>query len=190
MRMDAMQGRTAAEYLSSVREEELSSVLLTYGDLGRARALAAAIIRRREAGRLKTTRDLAEAVAQAFHMTHGYPDETRRVFMAVRMALNEEPRWLETGLRQALDALAPKGRIIVIAFHSGEDRVSKNVLREASASVRELYPDGRVRETHPARFRLLTRKPIQPGAAEIARNPRSHSARLRVAERLCEEEVL
>ena len=184
MRMDATQGISAAEYLATIRESDLTQVLRAYGDVGPARRVARSIIQRRKARRLKTTRDLAEAVGEALPFVQGMPDETRTVFQAIRVAVNDEFRQLEAGVLQAVEALAPGGRLVVITFHSGEDRIAKNVLRDASHERRECFPDGRLRERIPPRLRLLTARPVQPGAAERQANPRSHSAKLRAAERL------
>jgi 16S rRNA (cytosine1402-N4)-methyltransferase len=183
MRMDRTAGMTAAHYLATVREPELVRVLRAYGDVRPARRIAKAILRRREQAGLRTTRDLAEAVAEALHFVSGVPEETRTVFQAIRTVINDEFRWLEAGLEQAIDALAPGGRLVAISFHSGEDRIVKNVFRNASRVRRDFCPDGRLRALTRARVKVLTPKPVQPTAEERYRNPRCHSARMRVAER-------
>jgi len=207
MRLDPSSGATARDYLAGVSERDLARVLKLYGDVGPARRVAAAIVRRRtggggknerngkygkdaelglgvprKAGGLETTVDLVEAVCEGLDFVSGPPDELRTVFQAVRIAVNEEFRWLEAGLRQAIEALAAGGRLVVISFHSGEDRIVKNVLREAGRARRDLFPDGRLREVWPPRVRVLTRKPVQPDVDEMRMNPRSRSARLRAAE--------
>jgi len=184
MRLDRTAGPTAAEYLSCVTEPELTRVLRAYGDVGPARRIARAISARCRRHAMKTTRDLADAVQEALDFVQGVPEEVRTVFQAIRMAVNDELRRLETGLRQAIDVLSHEGRLVVISFHSGEDRVVKNVLREASRPSDTLLPDGRAASRVEARLRVLTPKPIRPTEAEVAVNPRAHSARLRVAERL------
>lgn len=184
MRMDTTRGMTAAEYLQTVDGPALAGVLKEYGDVGPARRIADTIVRRRNSGRLETTRDLAEAVAEALPFVHGAPAETRQVFQAIRMAVNDELGCLHRCIDIAMDALAPEGRLVAISFHSGEDRVVKRALAEASRVRRELALDGRVRRTIAPRMRLLTRTPVVPGADELARNPRAHSAKLRAAERL------
>jgi 16S rRNA (cytosine1402-N4)-methyltransferase len=189
MRMDPTQGPDAAEFLASVEEDELARLLRLYGDVGPARRIAAAIVRRSRTGNLNSTRALAEAVGEALPHVRGVPEETRTVFQSIRMAVNGELLALEAGLKQAMECLAPQGRLVVISFHSGEDRLVKNLLRDASRLRRERHPDGRTARTLPATMRLLTRKPVTPSADECARNPRSQSARLRAAERLAPEEV-
>lgn len=187
MRMDPTSGISAAEYLTRVSETDLTETLKRYGDVGPARRIARAVIQRRMAKPLTRTSDLAEAVHEALSFVTGMPEEVRTVFQAVRIAVNEELRWLERGVREAITALKPGGRLVVIAFHSGEDRVVKDTLKEASRTQRELYPDGRVCAVIPARVRLLTAKPVTPAAAEMRKNRRSKSAKLRAAERLPEE---
>lgn len=187
MRMDRTTGPAALEWLKSVTEPELAGVLRQYGDVGPARRIARSICRRRAAQQLERTRDVAEAVAEALDFVAGVPEETRTVFQALRMAVNEELHWLEEGLHQGVGLLRPGGRIVAIAFHSGEDRVVKNVFREESRVQRLTYPDGRVRSVTPARLRVLTPKPVLPGDEEIRSNPRAKSAKLRVAERRVDE---
>jgi len=184
MRMDTSKGPTAAAYLTSVTREELVELLRRFGDVGPAKRIADAIVRRRERAALATTGDLAAAVSEALHFVQGTPDEVRTVFQAVRMALNEELSSLESGLRAAARRLRPGGRLVGISFHSGEDRVVKNLFRDLSRRQRELHPDGRVRRVTQPMVKLLTPKPVTPGAAEVAVNPRSKSARLRAVERL------
>ncbi|NIA12923.1 MAG: 16S rRNA (cytosine(1402)-N(4))-methyltransferase RsmH [Nitrospiraceae bacterium] len=184
MRMNRSQGMTAQEYLATVDERELARVLRAHGDVGPARRIAAAIVKRSRESRMHTTRDLAEAVSEALPFAKRTPDETRTCFQAIRIVVNEEIRWLESGLRQAVDALNPRGRLVVIAFHGGEEVVVKNVLRQASRTQRDRYPDGRTRSVTPPRVKLLTRKPVQADEEECRANPRARSAKLRAAERL------
>lgn len=184
MRMDPSTGLTAAEWLTTVDVAELTGVLKDFGDVRPAKRIAQAIVERGKQGRLRTTQDLRDAVAEALPFVQGMPEETRTVFQAIRMAVNDELRWLEDGLRQAIAVLAPGGRLVAIAFHSGEDRVVKRVFRDVSRRQRELGSDGRVIAVRPALVRELTPKPERPGAAEVAANPRAASARLRVVERV------
>lgn len=188
MRMDPASARTAQTLLESITEQELADLLVRYGDVPRPRRIARGILARRDEHRLTTTSDLSEAVAQALNLQRT-PEEARTVFQAIRIAVNDELRWLETGLEQAIDVLAPHGRLVVISFHSGEDRIVKNVLRDASRKRQRLHPDGRVAEILPPRLHVLTRKPVLPDENEVRDNPRAHSAKLRVAERLTEGQV-
>lgn len=184
MRLDITQPMTAADYLARVSAEELARVLKTCGDVRPARRIAESIIKRRRIKALHTTKDLAEAVAEALPFVTRTPEETRTVFQAIRIAVNDELRFLEIGLEQAIASLAPEGRLVVIGFHSGEDRIIKNVLKGYSSRHNVLYPDGRLKEVVPPTIKLLTPKPIRPDAEETRLNPRAHSAKLRAAEKL------
>lgn len=184
MRMDPSAGVSAAEWLASVNERELADVLKRYGDLRKAKTVAAAICRWRATPGIRTTADLVAAVRAAFPYVSGVPEEVRTVFQAIRIQVNDELGGLERFMHQALNALAPGGRLVCISFHSGEDRVIKHIMKEAGRSRDELHPDGRLKEKHPARFRVLTPKPVLPSPAEIQANPRAASAKLRAAERV------
>jgi 16S rRNA (cytosine1402-N4)-methyltransferase len=184
LRMDPSSGPTAAEYLATVPVDELEAALRRLGDVGPAGRIAKELKRRAAAGQLKTTDDLAEAVTRALPFVKGMPAEVRTVFQAVRMAVNRELEHLETALEAGIDFLAPGGRFVVISFHSGEDRVVKNAFRDAGRRQRETSPEGRVISERPPTLKVLTKKPLRPGAGEVAANPRAHSARLRAAQRL------
>ncbi len=184
MRMDTTASVDAAAWLARASREELESALRRYGDVGPVGRIAKAILARRDANRLKRTSDLAAAVAEALPFVSSTPDEVRTVFQAVRMAVNEELKHLELGLRQAAQALAPGGRLAAIAFHSGEDRVVKQVFRDLTRPQTRLLPDGRVLEREAPLLRLVLTKPLTPSASEILLNPRAKSAKLRVVERM------
>jgi 16S rRNA (cytosine1402-N4)-methyltransferase len=184
MRMDPTSGTPAADLLRGMDEAELAGVLKEYGDVPQARRIARAIMERAKRGTLESTADLVAAVKEALPFVGGMPEEVRTVFQAVRIAVNEELTHLARGVRQALEVLAPGGRLAVLTFHSGEDRVVKQVLQEATREQRTFRPDGRVLAKVAPVAALVTKKPVLPGEAEIKRNPRSKSARLRVAERL------
>ncbi len=184
MRMDPSRGPDAGEFLARVTEPDLVNVLQRYGDVRPAKRIARAILRRRDTGALRRTEDLKSAVCEGLSFVHGTPEEVRTVFQAIRMAVNEELRWLKQGLCQAITALKPGGRIVVIAFHSGEDRVVKQVFQDASRPRRILESDGRVQTLIPPKLRVCTPKPVLPEAEETRRNPRAKSAKLRAAEKL------
>ena len=184
MRMDPEAGASAAEYLERVEESELVRILREYGDLKRAKRIAHAICRRRDAAPLETTKDLADVVAEVFDFVQGTPEETRTVFQAIRIEVNEELQGLESVLHQAIDMLRSGGRLVCITFHSGEDRIAKSVFRAAAQKRRALHPDGRVKEVLPAVVKVLTRKPVRPTREEIRVNPRARSAKLRAAEKV------
>jgi 16S rRNA (cytosine1402-N4)-methyltransferase len=187
MRMDPDSGVPAAQWLANVTEAELVETLRRLGDVGPAKRIARRIKEAVNGGRLRTTRDLRDAIHDAMGMPRERArdlQETRQTFQAVRIAVNDELGALAEALRQAVDLLAPGGRLVVIAFHSGEDRVAKDVLRTASRPDRTFRPDGRLESETPARLKVLTKKPVEPDEDETQRNPRAHSARLRAAEKL------
>ncbi len=189
MRMSGT-GVSAAELLDQADEATLADVLYRYGEEPAARRIARAIVERRKRAPIERTRELARLVAAAIGRTGGRIDPATRTFQALRIQVNDELAELERALAAAEQLLAPGGRLVVIAFHSLEDRLVKQFLVARSGErprpSRHLPepPDGAA----PARFRALFRHPIRPGPAELAANPRARSARLRAAERLPELE--
>jgi 16S rRNA (cytosine1402-N4)-methyltransferase len=179
MRMDRRASFTARELVNTASAEELEVVIREYGEERFARRIARAIVRARP---LETTGALRDSVAGAVRG----PMLTKtlaRVYQALRIAVNDELRGLGEALRGAVDTLAPGGRIVVIAYHSLEDRIVKELFRGASATyVRAAVPMLPDTPVEP-RLRVLTRRPVVPGEAETAANPRARSARLRAAER-------
>ena len=177
----------AADLVNGLPEKELSALIYRYGEEQRARQIAQAIVRARP---LNTTRELAEIILRCSHRKSERGHRTSslhpatRTFQALRIAVNRELESLETVLPQTLDVLAPGGRVAVIAFHSLEDRIVKQFFRRESQDC--ICPPRQPVCTcgHKAALREINRRPIQPQAAEIEQNPRSRSARLRVAERL------
>lgn len=186
MRMNPTEGMTALEYLALTDADKLAEVLRTYGDVKPARRIARLLASRAREGRIHTTLDLVRTIQESLSFVRGIPDEVRTVFQAIRIAVNDELSGLSKGVSQAIDILEPGGRLVVISFHSGEDRVVKSTFNRESRPARELHPDGRIKQETPPRIHLLTRKPIVPDSDEVRDNPRAHSARLRAAERLPE----
>lgn len=183
MRMNPEADLPASAMLRGMNETELAEMLKEYGDLRPAKRIAKAIAARAQRGALVTTEDLVAAVKEALPFVGGIPDEVRTVFQAVRIAVNEELTHLSLGVRAAMEALAPGGRLAVLTFHSGEDRVVKRAMQEAAREQRHYRPDGRLLDKVAPTVTLVTRKPIEPGEDEMKRNPRSRSAKLRVVER-------
>ena len=172
MRMDRSSGTTAADVVNRTRESELADILHEYGEEPAARRIARAIAFARERKPLATTRELADVVRRAAPRSRrpGLHPATR-TFQALRIRVNRELDGLGEALERAASCLAPGGRMAVIAFHSLEDRASKEAFRALSTRG----------------FRLLTKKPVRPGEDEVRANPRARSARLRALRR--EEEA-
>jgi 16S rRNA (cytosine1402-N4)-methyltransferase len=154
---------TAAAWLDRVDEAELVRVLRDYGGEPKARAVARALLRGRP---FRSVEQLARAARSAALRTKRI-DSATRTFQALRMAVNDEPGHLARGLAAAIEAVAPGGRVLVIAFHSGEERLVKAAFREAAAG---------------GRGRVVTKKPIRSSEDEVRSNPRARPARLRVFE--------
>jgi len=182
MRMDRAQEQDAADLVNDLPEEKLAEILWRYGEERHARRIARAMVAARP---LVSTAQLADLVARTVRSREKIHPATR-TFQALRIAVNDELDALREALPQARDLLRPGGRLAVISFHSLEDRLVKQFYRqEASDCV--CPPELPVCVCqHRATLRVLTSKPVRPAADEIARNPRSRSARLRVAERLAQ----
>src|SRR6202163_1210982 len=186
MRMNPSSGVTAAHLVDSLTADELTSMIREYGDERFARSIATRIVRARERTPITTTTQLRELVEQVvprrFWPKRIHP--ATRTFQALRIAVNHELESLERGLQAAISILRPGGRLGVISFHSLEDTLVKNALHVAAQNC--VCPPQQPHCTcvHRATLFLLTRKVIRPDAAELATNPRSRSARLRVAEKL------
>lgn len=180
MRMDSGSPLTADEIVNRWPERELSRIIYTYGEERYARRVARAIVAARP---VHDTLELASIVARTVHSAGGIHPATR-TFQALRIAVNAELESLEQVLPQALGLLAPGGVLAVIAFHSLEDRIVKRFMqREASGCICPPRAPQCVCG-HVARLERLVKKPTSPGGREIAENPRSRSARLRVARRM------
>jgi 16S rRNA (cytosine1402-N4)-methyltransferase len=186
MRMDPQGETSAAQLLTTLSVGELEHCFRDYGELPGARRLARAIVERRRQAPLRTAADLLEVIAGARVGGGRRHHPATLVFQALRIAVNDEIHALEEGLEAAIEALRPGGRLVVIAYHSLEDRIVKNRFRDAQRGCTcpprtpVCICGGRVR------LRVLTRRPIRPSDAEVRENPRARSARLRAAERVAE----
>jgi 16S rRNA (cytosine1402-N4)-methyltransferase len=190
MRMDTTQAYTAEVLVNQAPAEHLQAIFRTLGEERWAKRIARAIVTERQRAPITRTGHLAALVAQAIPRaawpSHLHP--ATRVFMALRMAVNDELPALATALPQAVAALRSGGRLAVLAFHSGEDQLVKTFMRQ---EVRGCVCPPQLPQCvcgRQPRLRLITRKPLAPSADEIQDNPRSRSARLRVAEKLASEE--
>lgn len=187
MRMGG-EGPTAADLLARLEERELAELLRRYGEEPAARRIARAIVARRRTRPLTRTSELAELVARTVGGRERRIHPATRTFQALRIAVNDELGELERGLEAALRVLAPGGRLVVVAFHSLEDRIVKRFLDRQAGRM----PGGsRHRPELPRprpRLALCGRRVLRPTAEEVARNPRARSARLRAARKLEREE--
>jgi 16S rRNA (cytosine1402-N4)-methyltransferase len=181
MRFDPQGDTTAADLVNTLDERTLADIIATYGEERYARRVARAIVQARP---FRDTRKLADMVASALPRSKERIHPATRTFQALRIAVNDELGTLERTLPQTIALLKPGGRLAVISFHSLEDRVVKQFMRRESQDC--ICPPQQPVCTckHEATLRVMTRKPVQAGQAETDRNPRSRSAKLRVAERI------
>jgi 16S rRNA (cytosine1402-N4)-methyltransferase len=183
-------GPTAADLVNTLPETELADMLYRLGEERRSRRIARAIIAARAQAPIETTGQLAQIVRSVVPKDASGIDPATRSFQALRLQVNDELGEITRGLSQAAALLGPGGRLVVVSFHSLEDRLVKQFMVEAagrSPAPSRHDPRGLrapLGATEPPRFRLLSTRALRPGDAEIARNPRARSARLRALERL------
>jgi len=185
MRMEKA-GRSAADIVNTASEAELADILATLGEERHARRIARAILAARREAPIETTGRLAEIVRRNTPRDPSGIDSATRSFQALRLAVNDELGEVARGLAAASRMLNPGGRLVVVSFHSLEDRIVKRFMTEAAGrqgGASRHDPASLTRRQAPD-FRLVTPKALRPGAAELARNPRARSARLRAIERL------
>lgn len=186
MRMDWNASRTAREIVNTADPRELERILRLYGEEFQARRIVRAILERRKKASIETTDELAGIVASAMttSTSHGRIHPATRTFQALRIAVNDELTSLHRGIAVGIDCLKEGGRFTVISFHSLEDRMVKDLFRDASRGC-ICPPDLPVCACGgKPRLQVITRKPVLPGEDEVKRNPRARSAKLRTAERI------
>lgn len=178
MRLSPLAGPTAGDLVNTMPEAELASLIFRYGEERYARRIAKAVVRERGRFPVRTTTQLTTIIRAS--VPHSYRRGrlhcATRTFQALRIAVNQELEVLQRALYEAVDVLAPKGRLCVISFHSLEDRIVKQTFRALSQKPTPT-------------LKILTKKPCVPSREERSVNPRSRSGKLRVAERLCEWEA-
>jgi 16S rRNA (cytosine1402-N4)-methyltransferase len=181
MRFDPRQGLTASDIVNTFSEQELAQLVEKYGEERHSRQIARNIVQNRP---IATTLGLARLVEQVLGSKRAKIHPATRTFMALRIAVNSELQNLELALDQTINLLRPGGRLAVISYHSLEDRIAKQFMRCAASSC--LCPPRTVicRCGHVPTLKLISRKVIKPSSLEIESNPRSRSAKLRIAERL------
>jgi 16S rRNA (cytosine1402-N4)-methyltransferase len=166
LRFDPSRGEPAWKLIGRLSAEHLAELIFRYGEERFSRKIARRIIEMRRKAPIRTAADLAKIVRQTVPRSHSERiDPATRTFQALRIAVNDELKWLEIALRRLPDCLRPAGRLAVISFHSLEDRLVKDAFRNDK------------------RINVLTRRPVRPTESEQENNPRSRSAKLRVAER-------
>lgn len=179
MRMNKRDGTTAADVVNTYDEERLSDIFYLYGELKNSRKIAAALVKARAAHKIETTQDFIGAVESLFRREREKKDMAK-LFQALRIEVNNEMTALKEMLRSATELLRPGGRLSVITYHSLEDRIVKNVMKTGN-------PEGKMKQDFFGRietpFTLINNKVITPDDEELANNPRSRSAKLRIAEK-------
>lgn len=184
MRMDTTQGETAAEWLARAEIRDITEVIKNYGEERFAFQIAKKVVAARLEQPIVTTGQFAALVREAVRTREPGQDPATRSFQALRIHINQELRQLEVALPQALELLKPGGRLVVISFHSLEDRIVKNFMRaESTADALPKNLPLRADQLPQPKLRLVG-KAIKPSAAEVAANPRSRSAVMRVAEKV------
>ncbi|MBU6448190.1 MAG: 16S rRNA (cytosine(1402)-N(4))-methyltransferase RsmH [Rhodospirillales bacterium] len=179
-------GRDAAEIVNLCPESDLADILFKYGDEKAARRIAKAVVERRKIQRFATTADLAGVIRSVVRPDKSGIDPATRSFQALRIAVNEELTDIEAALEQAAALLKPGGRLVVVSFHSLEDRIVKHFFAERAGRMPAASrhdPAGLALASAPL-FKLVKKSPVLPGLAEIRANPRARSAKLRAIERL------
>lgn len=179
MRMNKRDGTTAADVVNTYDEERLADIFYLYGELKNSRKIAAALVKARAAHKIETTQDFIGAVESLFRREREKKDMAK-LFQALRIEVNNEMTALKEMLRSATKLLRPGGRLSVITYHSLEDRIVKNVMKTGNA-------EGKMKQDFFGRietpFTLINNKVITPDDEELANNPRSRSAKLRIAEK-------
>ncbi len=179
MRMNKRDGTTAADVVNTYDEERLADVFYLYGELKNSRKIAAALVKARATRKIATTQDFIGAVESLFRREREKKDMAK-LFQALRIEVNNEMTALKEMLKAATELLRPGGRLSVITYHSLEDRIVKNVMKTGN-------PEGKMKQDFYGRvetpFVLINNKVITPGEEELENNPRSRSAKLRIAEK-------
>lgn len=179
MRMNKRAGKTAADIVNDYEEEALANIFYLYGELKNSRKIASALIKARNENRIETTQDFITAVEPLFKREREKKDMAK-LFQALRIEVNHEMDALKEMLKSATELLKPGGRLSVITYHSLEDRIVKNVMKSGN-------PEGKITQDFFGRiespFKLINKKVIIPDKEEQERNPRSRSAKLRIAEK-------
>lgn len=185
MRMDRSQRLTAADLVNELSQEQLADVIYKYGEERLSRKIAAAIAAEREKAQITRCSQLADIVARVLKVRgHGHIHPATRTFQALRIAVNQELEGLDSFFDEAVAYLKPGGRMVVIAFHSLEDRIVKTAFKRLSGQCICNRPAGLCVCPRQSVVRVITHRPLRAGAAELTENPRARSARMRSIERV------
>lgn len=183
MRME-QQGKSAKDYVNSLSEKELADIIFTYGEEKASRKIAATIVRERQKQAIITTKQLADLIHSVMPKPKDGSDSAMRTFQALRILVNDELGELERALDASIHLLKPNGRLVVVSFHSLEDRLVKNFLIKNSKAHTHQNRYAPEITSEAGIFQIITKKPITAGKEELKKNSRSHSAKLRAAERV------
>lgn len=186
MRM-SQSGPTAADLVNNLTEKEIADILWVYGEERFSRRIAKMIVKQRIEEPFKTTQQLANLIRNVIPADKSGIDPATRSFQALRIKVNDELQQIQQGVQAALQLLKPEGRLVVVSFHSLEDRIIKDIMKQAAGKIAQpsrYDPQALITRKNPVTYRLLTSKPVRPTEEECRINPRSRSARLRAIERL------
>jgi 16S rRNA (cytosine1402-N4)-methyltransferase len=185
MRMDRSQRLTAADLVNELSQDQLADIIYKYGEERLSRKIAAAIVAEREKAQITRCSRLADIVTRVLRVRgHGHIHPATRTFQALRIAVNQELEGLDAFINEAVTYLKPGGRMVVIAFHSLEDRIVKTAFKRLSGLCVCNRPAGLCVCPRQSVVRVVTHRPLRAGAAELTANPRARSARLRAIERV------
>ena len=186
MRLDPRLPVSAQDLIDTYEEYELKSIFRRFGEEPYAGPIARKIVEARQEKRIQTTTELAAVITRGMRVDK-QNGTLSRIFQALRIEVNKELENLEASLHQTIGLMKPGGKVVVVSYHSLEDRIVKNFFREESSPEAEAGSVGGLKEridSSRIRLRLLTKKPVTPQAGEIEHNPRARSAKLRAAERV------
>ena len=182
MRM-SREGKSALDIIQNYSYEDLCKIFFEYGEEKQSKRIAKEIINNK--GSINTTLELVEAIKSAVGANYFYKSHPERnIFQAIRIEVNDELRVLESVLPDAIEMLKPGGRISVITFHSLEDRIVKNVFKKYSEVVEPFRGEPNIPLEYQPKIKLINKKPVLPTDKELSENSRSHSAKLRIIERI------
>lgn len=185
MRMDLRDSKNASDVVNSYSYEELKKIFYDYGEENKSSLIAKEIVKEREQKKIKTTFELVEIIKNAVGSKYFYNNHPeRKIFQAIRIEVNDELNHLQQALEDAIYLLNPKGRIVVVSFHSKEDRIVKNIFKKYSEVDPLVKGLPEIPQEYLPKLKIINKKVILPSKEELKENSRSKSAKLRIAERI------